>query len=404
MAIIAQQFPSRCKRLLVVEDELAKAGLGWTGNYWAVALYTALQENRTLVEMPYATNRSRWCWRWPGTMAGCFTEPWTNCSWLATPDNGGSERGSELVVRRKLSQVAGSAHATLEIIYGELLGNASPLAAFRRTALQFLFGRPLPWVRAMGDCVIQRDGLLHGQFVTIFVRDSAEKRKEVKHRFAQPKVAAFLQMAEWLAAGAKGAANPQNPTSVLLQTSSASALEELVNSSGHLHFAFTDNRRSDHDDWGGWTGQAPDLETAVAMVNLYLGSLGGSIAGLASSSWTRFQADVMQRAFRGQYSHCAAERNPNIDRMLADARAAKIPEEPILIHRRNCTGNPDNAFNKPKVNLGYIALAFAPAGQCEPPAGGAAPPMDGAEREIDETLSLYEGRFRIRTRGGSVTT
>jgi len=296
MAIIAQQFPSRCKRLLVVEDELAKAGLGWTGNYWAVALYTALQENRTLVEMPYATNRSRWCWRWPGTMAGCFTEPWTNCSWLATPDNGGSERGSELVVRRKLSQVAGSAHATLEIIYGELLGNASPLAAFRRTALQFLFGRPLPWVRAMGDCVIQRDGLLHGQFVTIFVRDSAEKRKEMKHRFAQPKVAAFLQMAEWLAAGAKGAANPQNPTSVLLQTSSASALEELVNSSGHLHFAFTDNRRSDHDDWGGWTGQAPDLETAVAMVNLYLGSLGGSIAGLASSSWTRFQADVMPTA------------------------------------------------------------------------------------------------------------
>ena len=108
-----------------------------------------------------------------------------------------------------------------------------------------------------------------------------------------------------------------------------------------------------------------------------------------------FQAEVVSRAFRGQYSHCSFERNPNIDDLLADARARRVPEEPILIHARNCTGNPDNAFNKPKVDVGHVALSFRPgrpnSAECGDPA---APVVDGAEQAIDETLSLYGGRFK----------
>ena len=125
----------------------------------------------------------------------------------------------------------------------------------------------------------------------------------------------------------------------------------------------------------------------------------------------------------------------------------KLPEEPILVHQRNCTGitptapsindhlppatchlplatyylprttyfllllttyvllnylrasgNPDNPFNKPKVNLGPAALAFRPARECSRAAAAASSPavttIDGAELAIQEALALYDGRFR----------
>jgi hypothetical protein len=63
------------------------------------------------------------------------------------------------------------------------------------------------------------------------------------------------------------------------------------------------------------------------------------------------------------------------------------------------TGNPDNPFNKPKVNLGPAALAFRPARECSRAAATASPPapgltIDGAELAIEEALALYGGRFR----------
>ena len=112
-----------------------------------------------------------------------------------------------------------------------------------------------------------------------------------------------------------------------------------------------------------------------------------------------FQSGVTSRVFRGQYSHCSHERNPNVDKLLAEARRLKKPEEPILVHQRNCTGNPDNPFNKPKVNLGPAALAFRPARECSRAAAAAsqsspAVTIDGAELAIQEALALYGGRFR----------
>ena len=40
-----------------------------------------------------------------------------------------------------------------------------------------------------------------------------------------------------------------------------------------------------------------------------------------------FQSGVVARVFHGQYSHCSHERNPNVDKLLAEARRMKQPEE-----------------------------------------------------------------------------
>jgi hypothetical protein len=61
----------------------------------------------------------------------------------------------------------------------------------------------------------------------------------------------------------------------------------------------------------------------------------------------------------GRYSHCSEERNPFVEALLREARAHGVPEESVLTTRRNCTGQPANAFNHPKVDLGAAALAFA---------------------------------------------
>ena len=71
-----------------------------------------------------------------------------------------------------------------------------------------------------------------------------------------------------------------------------------------------------------------------------------------------FQKDVLRHVFAGQYSYCGEERNPHVPDLLAEAKARGIPEEKLLITRRNCTGQPANAFNKPKIDLGSEALAF----------------------------------------------
>ena len=72
-----------------------------------------------------------------------------------------------------------------------------------------------------------------------------------------------------------------------------------------------------------------------------------------------FETAVMAHAFAGQHSYCSNERNPHLGLVIEEARAKGMPDEHALIHKRNCTGNPANAFNRPKVDLGPEALAFA---------------------------------------------
>jgi len=101
----------------------------------------------------------------------------------------------------------------------------------------------------------------------------------------------------------------------------------------------------------------------------------------------RFQRRVVERLFRGQYSYCGEERNPHVDAMLANARAKHQPEEPLLMTRRNCTGQPANDFNKPKVDLGPEALRYLPRGACgERTVGGGSD--DGAEATLKRGVAF----------------
>lgn len=87
-----------------------------------------------------------------------------------------------------------------------------------------------------------------------------------------------------------------------------------------------------------------------------------------------FEADVLRKAFGGQHSYCGIERNPNVGRVLERARRGGMADEEALRLFRNCTGNPANAFNRPKVDLGPDAVGFATAG-C---AGGSRSPAAAA--------------------------
>ena len=102
----------------------------------------------------------------------------------------------------------------------------------------------------------------------------------------------------------------------------------------------------------------------------------------------RFQNDVLRHVLAGQYSYCSEERNPFVESLLREAEARHVPGESLLITRRNCTGQPANDFNKPKVDLGAMALAFRPVGMCQ--GKGASPDdvFDGAESALRRALAL----------------
>ena len=92
-AIFASQHPKRCDRLLLVEDDLIREGLGYTAGFWTSALLVAVRAHRVLLEVPFdldwptATSSSvrspntsaRWCSVPPHTLQ-CFYAPWTHCS------------------------------------------------------------------------------------------------------------------------------------------------------------------------------------------------------------------------------------------------------------------------------------------------------------------------------------
>ena len=97
-AIFASQFPERCEKLLLVEDDLTRQGLGFTATFWAAALLVAVRVGRVLIEVPLnntwphpsigqnistiATSpalAARWCGVPPYTLQ-CFYAEWSHCT------------------------------------------------------------------------------------------------------------------------------------------------------------------------------------------------------------------------------------------------------------------------------------------------------------------------------------
>ena len=85
---------------------------------------------------------------------------------------------------------------------------------------------------------------------------------------------------------------------------------------------------------GGGGGDGDDVLAVDARSLLRFSACGFEDAASAID----FNQRVVDLLFLGQYSFCGEERNPNVDAMLRTARAQGLPEEPLLLKRRNCTG------------------------------------------------------------------
>ena len=209
-AIHAAQFPMRCEHYLLVEDDLYRQGLGFTSVFWPSALLVAMRSGRVLLEIP--VNHSwppsrfqrlssrdqsaphRWCTEWPFTLQ-CFYRAWTHCpvpplELHAHPvtrhhRKDGSPQWQILsrlpevetmqVVRMKLSWLTAN---LAKPMWASNHSAERAVEAANVAASRFLF-RPRPWVEAIGECVMGRAGLRPHAFISVFIRDSYEKRAEL---------------------------------------------------------------------------------------------------------------------------------------------------------------------------------------------------------------------------------
>ena len=79
----ASQHPVKCSRYLLIEDDLSRTGVGFTGRLLASALLYAVRHGRVLLESPVRNKitgepAGRWCDRHPYTLQ-CVYEPWSHC-------------------------------------------------------------------------------------------------------------------------------------------------------------------------------------------------------------------------------------------------------------------------------------------------------------------------------------
>lgn len=300
----AAQFPASCSRLLLLEDDMSGAGVGMTARLTVAALLLAMRESRVLLEVPVngswshrnahiaGSKTPRWCGAAPFTWR-CFYRPWTHCSLPApgiarvhTPRGPWPPARRRPVTQVKLSWI----YAQGRMLYqhdvpGSEADRRIP-RALSRAAYAHLWGNPRPWVRAQGQCLLR--GLQkRGQFQTVHVRDSVEKRAEQKRLLPGGDVYAEI---------ARGVAFVFGLDGVLLQTASPGSLASFVGEASRderLRTSHSDNPRSEHDTWGGLRGNVT-LDSAVAAVNAWVGSHASAFLSLKSSTWTIFQAKLME--------------------------------------------------------------------------------------------------------------
>ena len=292
---------------MLVEDDMLRAGLGFTGRLLASALLLAVRHGRVLLEVPQvhgtASNHSgmpygRWCDQPPYTLQ-CAFEPWTHCAppqshrdvvifetectcllhgkfemdrmpQLHTTNCTGHKDSLLNRGRCLLHHKAAVMRVKLSSIYRMRFLYESPGdAAFSvlRAAQRYLF-EPRPWVRALARCVQRQFGLRSGGFVSVHIRDSPEKRAEAARAFKRmPPVSAYIRLTQLVL-------NATGLRQVLLQTASPRALGTFLAwaATANVSVSYTDNPREEGDSWGGWKADDHSTPTAVAAVNLHLAS------------------------------------------------------------------------------------------------------------------------------------
>ena len=293
-AFYRSQFESGCERLLLVEDDLKQAGLGWTARYLHAALLLAQADKRVLVEIP--TARPRWCDKPPHTLQ-CLFAPWSPCAAPSahpvtppeaadTPMEAGWPRDAALV-RLPLSRIKARS----------LPQHDSPASP----AAYALLLRPRAWVRELADCVMAERGLVPGRFISVHVRSSPEKAAELsRYGVTAPPATALHSLS--LALGKR-----LQLRDLFVQTASPSALSaamSFANASRYLVASFTENQRSEHDSWGGWAGGSEMGQATVAAVNLQIGASAAALIGPEGSLWTGLVVGRMKAATATRYVDC----------------------------------------------------------------------------------------------------
>ena len=327
--IWASQFPLRCdgSKFLLFEDDLSAQGFGYSLNFYKFALLMAMTEGRVLLEVPVDPNwqpkgggntskvvwnetmrysrtgrhspsrRARWCSQPPFTLM-CFFDRWSHC---ATPDESehvapqmhsrwafviGKWPARERVVRVKLSW-----------IYCSWFLWEGRSSAAEPAAVAFLL-RPRAWVREQSrGCIGGRARFRTRNYVSVHLRDSAEKRHELRmHGHSMPSVASYAALAVTASGALEG-------DGVVVHTSSDVALKDLTAhlTGANLKVVHTEHGRNDHDEWGGWLAaglQSPTEQTlqgAIGIVNAEIAADAAVMITPTFSAWSQMLKTLLAR-------------------------------------------------------------------------------------------------------------
>jgi hypothetical protein len=295
-AIRASQF-GNCSRLLLIEDDLTRAGLGFTAKIWQAALLVAMRDNRVLMEVRMVKQnmtgahlnytrkdlfeRPRWCDREPFTLQ-CMYMPWTHCP-LPPPGARVVRPGGRPLKVHKWPHEEPYVVTGLGRIHRQGLFWHGARSSATREAGRFLF-RPRQWVQSIAECVMQENGLSAGNFINVHIRHSVEKQEEGKRLgVALPTLPAYGSMSVAMA-------NDLGTRKVFVQTASPEGLAHFGNvcREHKLELSYTNNSRSENDAWGGWKGGLEMEQATVAAVNAHIGSLAALSASPVLSLWTNF--------------------------------------------------------------------------------------------------------------------
>ena len=362
---------NNCSRYLLLEDDLDSAGLGWTAHMLVNVLWIAMRQDRVLLEVPLNASwrhagkahsnwhkkshvadpdgkRPRWCDRAPWTLQ-CLYQPWTSCPAPTTAVRvytpGLNEKNDipltrvfntkryrrAPIVRLKLSWIAASGSTWLSgrgrQTPAQFAANVRQQAAKYQAGVHLLF-RPRAWIAHLGRCILESAQLMQRPegFIAVHVRASAEKAAEVKKRQGAdlPGIADYYELTRMFA---RRLGQPK----VFLQTSSpgsVSGFAQLADRDG-LELSFTNNTRSEHDSWGGWSPTGQMESALVGAVNLHVPSSHASVfISLHLSAWTDL---VGARGWHGgtHYKLCCASK-PSA---LAWWRACKLPTISVFVRR-----------------------------------------------------------------------
>jgi hypothetical protein len=290
-AIYASQFRASCDRLLLVEDDLTKAGLGFTAKLWGVALLVAMRDNRVLVEVRMVKEgngtradgfeRPRWCDRAPFTLQ-CLYEAWTHCP-LPGPNATVVRPGGRPLKVAKWPHDEPYVRTGIGRIHRQGMFWYGAKSNAAREAGRFLF-RPRRWIVDIADCVMLQARLTPRNFLNVHIRYSVEKSKEGQRLgVSLPDLEAYDVIAETLA-------SDLGVRKVFLQTASPLALERFqqFTASHGLKLSYTNNTRSQNDAWGGWKGGLEMEQAAVAAINAHIGAQSVASVTPDLSLWTLF--------------------------------------------------------------------------------------------------------------------